>query len=378
MESTGNYWQTLFSALQSNGFEVILVDGRQTKSLRKKTDVQDARAIYQMHSLGLLSGCFLPEELTQQIRVYHRHRSKLVVESSGLSNRIQQSLRLMNIRLDNVLSDVMGKSGKAMIRAILGGERAPKELSKLADSRVKKSPQEIEDSLVAHWKDEQLYILQDCFSAYESLEKRIEETDNRIKEILEGHCQYEIPESKKLTKKRVKKNQHNIGLEKLSYQYYGVDLFSIPSVSHGLVLTLISELGNGYEKFSTSKEFTSYLRLAPNNRISGGKKISGKVPRGKNPLAIAFRNAANTVGQQKSGPLARFFKRKAYQKGRRAAITATARKMATIVWNMLSKKEAYLPMSNEVYEGKIKKRAILNMQGKMKRMGIDISELKVA
>ena len=99
MESTGSYWQTLFSALQCCGFKVILVDGKQTKNLKKKTDVKDARAIYQLHSLGLLSGCFLPDQLTEQIRVYHRHRSNLIRESSRLSNRMQQAMRLMNIRL---------------------------------------------------------------------------------------------------------------------------------------------------------------------------------------------------------------------------------------------------------------------------------------
>ncbi len=378
MESTGSYWQTLFSALQSNGFNVILVDGRQTKNLKNKTDIKDARSIYQLHSLGLLSGCFLPDELTEQIRVYHRHRGNLIEESSRLSNRMQQSMRLMNIRLDSVLSDIMGQSGKAIIQALLNGEREPQKLSTLVNYRVKKSKQEIEDSLEGQWKDEQLYVLGDCFTTYLQLEERIKQIDQKIKEILEMHCRYDLPKDIKLTKKQTKKNQTKIGLEALSYQYYGVDLFAIPSVSHGLVLTLISEMGHGYNKFSTSKEFTSFLRLAPNNKISGGKKISGRVPKGKNTLGKALRNAANTVSKQKSGHLVTFFKRKAFQKGRAAAITATARKLATILWNMLDKKDSYKPMSNEVYTGKIKKRAIINMKNKMKRLGININEIKAA
>ena len=161
----------------------------------------------------------------------------------------------------------------------------------------------------------------------------------------------------------------------MSYAYYGVDLYSIDGVSHNLVMTIISELGYGYTKFSTSKEFTSYLRLAPNNKISGGKKISGKIPKGKNALAKAFRNAANTIGNKKSGALNSFFKKKAYQKGRGAAITATARKLATIVWNMLTYKEEYKPMSEVVYKDKIKQKVIANINNNMRRLGIDIDDL---
>lgn len=141
-------------------------------------------------------------------------------------------------------------------------------------------------------------------------------------------------------------------------------------------MTIISELGHGYKKFSTSKEFTSYLRLAPNNKISGGKLLPGKTPKGKNILGKAFRDAANTVGLKKTGSLNAFFKRKAYQKGRGAAITATARKLAVIVWNMLMYKTDYNPMNEEIYAEKIKQRAILNINKKIKRLGITYEEIE--
>jgi len=136
------------------------------------------------------------------------------------------------------------------------------------------------------------------------------------------------------TKKQLGKNQINIGLQNLAYQYYGVDLFAIDNVSYNLVMSIISEIGTGLDKFGTSKEFCSWLRLAPNNKISGGKILSSRTPKGKNNLAIAFRNAANTISRTKQGYLQAFFKRIAYKKGRGAAITATARKLATIVYNM--------------------------------------------
>jgi hypothetical protein len=142
-------------------------------------------------------------------------------------------------------------------------------------------------------------------------------------------------------------------------------------------MTIISELGDGYKKFSSSKEFASYLRLAPNNKISGGKKLPGRTPKGKNILGKAFRDAANTVGLKKNGSLNAFFRRKAYQKGRGAAITATARKLAVIVWNMLMYKQDYSPMSEKLYDEKIKQKAIANINRKIKRLGISHEELRL-
>lgn len=371
MESTGSYWQTLFGALQQAGFDVILVDGKQTKSLKKKTDVKDARSIYQLHSLGLLQGCFLPDEQTNNVRVYYRHRSKLIEESTRLSNRMQQAMRLMNIRLDNVLNDIMGVSGRRIIEAIINGERDAKQLASLADKRVRKTKEEIEKGLEGQWNEAQIFVLQDCYDTYQQIQHRVKKIDQQIKSLLEQNQTYQIPEDKPLKKKKVGKNQIDIQLQKLSYSQYGVDLFEIPNVGYNLVMTIISEIGTGFHKFSTSKEFTSYLRVAPNNRISGGKKLSGRTPKGSNALGIAFRNAANTVSNQKSGSLKSFFNRKSYQKGRAVAITATARKLATIVWNMITHKEDYVPMDQEIYEDKVKRKAIANMKRTMKRLGID-------
>jgi len=370
MESTGSYWQTLFSALQSAGFKVILVDGKQTKSLRKKTDIKDARAIYQLHTLGLLTGCFLPDQVTEKIRVYYRHRNNLIQESSRLTNRMQQAMRLMNIRLDNVLSDITGQSGRRIIESIISGQTDPITLSKLADKRVRKTSIEIQNSLQGHWKEEQIFVLKDCYEAFLQLQDRILQIDNEIKQILEEVPRHPVP-PQGITKKSVRKNQINIGLEQLSYSYYGVDLFAIPSVSYNLVMTLISEIGLGISRFSTSKEFSSYLRLAPNNRVSGGRRISGRTPKGKSSLAIAFRNAANTITKQRSAnPLLSFFQRKAVQKGRSAAITATARKLASIVWHMITHNQQYTPVQYETYSKQIKRKAISNIKRKMKRLGI--------
>lgn len=381
MESTGNYWQSLFSSLQSAGFEVMLVSGHQTKNVRAKTDVKDCMWIQKLHSLGLLRGCFMPDRYTSRIRTVHRHRSSLTEESVKMVNKMQKSLRLMNVRLDVVVSDITGKTGMSILESILKGERDGKVLSNLADPRVKKSREEIARALEGTWEEELLFELGHCYDLYRFLEEKIRSCDKKIEGILNEFTQeVSIGEEEKSTLeqyRRVRK-QPDINLPELSYKMYHVDLFSIESVSYGTVLSLISEIGYGIYEFKTAKQFASFLRLAPNNRISGGKVISSRTPKGANRFALTLRNAANSIDKQKDGALTRFFKRIAYKKGRGAAITATARKLAVIIWNMIVKREPYKPMDVEEYQERIKEKTVTYIKKKISSLGLSKEELMVA
>lgn len=381
MESTGSYWQTLFAALQDAGFEVLLVSGHQTKNVRAKTDVKDCQWIQKLHSLGLLRGCFLPGSEISRLRTVYRHRQSLIEQSSKMSNKMQKNLRLLNIRLDVVLSDITGKSGMNIIEAILQGETDSRVLAGLADGRVKKSKKEIADALQGHWgKEDLLYELRDCYDIYCFLQNKIARADQKIEELLTGlnaESEFEPPRTP-LAKKQAKgKNQPRFNLSLLSYQYYGVDLMAIDSISSSTVLALLSEIGDGIYRFKTSKEFVSWLRLAPNNRISGGKVISSRTPKGANKFGLALRNAANTIDNKKEGALVSFFKRIAYKKGRGAAITATARKLATIIYSMIILQEEYRPMGSAEYQEIIKRKRIRSIKKMMKNSNILIDELSM-
>ena len=177
MESTGSYWQSLFFALQNAGFEAVLVSGHQTKNVRAKTDVKDCVWIQKLHSLGLLRGCFLPDKDTVKMRNIQRHRKSLIEESSKMVNKMQKALRLMNLRLDVVINDITGKTGMAIMKAILDGQRDGKRLAKLADPRIRRSQKEIAQALVGHWQDELLYELQDCYEIYQLLQHKIKGCD---------------------------------------------------------------------------------------------------------------------------------------------------------------------------------------------------------
>lgn len=369
MESTGSYWQVLFSTLQLEGFDVRLVDGKQTKNYKKKTDYQDARAIYQLHRLGFLSACFLPDRFTNALRTLYRYRGVLREENTRCINRMQKCMRLMNFRIDNIINDVVGKSGQRLISSIISGNVDPAHLVSLIDSRVRKTEKELIKGCTGQIDEIQVFLLSDAFNAYHNNFERISHIDRKIKQLLENHLKH-IP-SKIGTKKNVGKNQINIGLQNLAYRYYGVDLFAIESVSYNVVMTLISEIGKGLDKFETSKEFCSWLRLAPNNRISGGKTLSSRTPKGKNPLAQALRNAANTISRSKKGYLQAFFKRIAFKKGRASAITATARKLATIIYSMIKYQNEYKPVDANMVSQRIKKKVIQNIKNKLSRLNID-------
>lgn len=183
MESTGTYWQTLYSCLQEAGFEVVL-SNNYIKDPQRKTDTKDARWRQRLHSLGLLKGAFIPSLAIERIRTYHRQRESIVALAAGCQLRMQKALRLMNIRLDIALSDITGLSGMRMLEAIVHGERSGQKLASLAHATVKKSGEEIADALQGQWKDEQLFILADELQAYKTYQERIAAYDKKIEELL--------------------------------------------------------------------------------------------------------------------------------------------------------------------------------------------------
>lgn len=350
MESTGNYWQNLHAVLISKGFEVILCNGKFTKNIKgKKTDVKDCQWIQKLHSLGLLSSSFLPDEDTEILRTFTRHRYNLIKQSSCATKKMQKYLRLMNIRLDVVVKDVVGLTGLKIIKAIAMGEKDPQKLASLRHYNCKKSEEEIAKALHSNGRKDFLYALKDELETYEFIQKKIRECDDQITDKLDDIIGKD-PEKKehyidKKAYKRINKNTpKDIDINLKSYQMFkGIDLLSIEGVSYNTVLTIMSEVGcDGIKKFKTAKHFTSWLRLAPNNKVSGGKVLSSKIGKGSSRLKIALRNAANAIGNLKdSTPLRDFFHRINFRKGRVSAITATARKLAVIIWNMLTKGIAY-------------------------------------
>jgi transposase len=367
MESTGTYWQNLYAVLLAKGFQVILCNGKFTKNIKgKKTDIKDCQWIQKLHSLGLLSSSFLPDGKTEQLRTYCRHRSNLIHTAASTSKKMQKYLRLLNLRLDVVVKDICGLTGQNIIRAICSGETNPEILAQLRHGNCRKSEEEIARALQSNGRTDYLFALQQELETYDHLQKKISECDNMIGQMLneiidnDDNKRQHFIESK--PHKRINKNTpKDIDLNLKSYQMFeGTDLLAIEGMSFATVLSLMSEVGiEGIKKFKSAKHFCSWLRLAPNNKISGGKVLSSRVPKGSNRLKIALRNAANAIGNLKeSTPLRDFFHRINFRKGRVSAISATARKLAVIIWNMLVKGIAYSNPSGYLYLDQKRKLAV--------------------
>ena len=317
MESTGNYWQTLYIALEKAGFEVFLVCGNQTKNVKgRKTDVQDCQWIQWLHSVGMLSHSFIPSEAVSDLRIYSRQRLKYIQTQTRIVNQIQRDLRAMNLRLEVALNDVTGKSGLKIIEAILSGERNSVVLANLVDWRVKKSKEEIAHSLEGNWHEGYLFVLNQHHREYLQNRELINECELAIESILKAYLSdSEISaDSAPLHKKASKKNKQTpcVDLQKYSFQYFGgVDLLAIEGVNQNTVLTLMAEVGTDITKFYSANAFGNWLHLCPNERITGGKVISNHTKRGSNPLSQALKSAVNAIGNLKTGShLCTFFFRR--------------------------------------------------------------------
>ena len=381
MESTGSYWQTLFDPLQKAGFHVELVNGNQTKNVQgKKTDIIDCLWIQKLHSLGLLSGSFLPQVQIQELRTYFRHRQHLIGQCSRYNNKMQKALRLMNIRLDIAVNDIMGLSGRTIIDAILAGETDPVKLANMVNYRVMKSKTEIGEALAGNGREDLMFELRSCLSLYDTHLEKIKECDQAMEQAIQNVLEQSQENYQKETlaraNKQKKKHSPEFDVEALSYQYYGVNLMEIPSIGVNTVLSVLTQIGPDIHKFPSAKHLCSWLRLAPNNKVTGGKVISSRTPKGKNALALALRQAANSVGHQKNGELAAFFKRIAFKKDRPSAITATARKLVTIIFNMITKKESYKPKDQKPITTKAKNSMIKNIRTKIKALELTKEQLE--
>ncbi len=357
MESTGTYWQNLFSTLQEAGIVVTLCNGKFTKNIKgKKTDVIDCQWIQKLHTLGLLSGSFLPDSITEQLRTYCRHRLNLIAVAADCTRKMQKYLRLLNVRLDIVVRDVTGITGMAIIEAICNGETSPEKLASLRNGNCRKSEEEIAKALQSNKRPDLLFALKQELHLYKQYQLQIADCDMEVQKAIQqsintDESRQQLKTTNKPHKRLNKNAPKNFDLNQLSYQYFnGIDLMAIEGVSHSTVIALMSEIGyDGIKKFDTAKQFASWLRLSPNTKKTGGKIISSHLPKGSNRLKIALRNAANAIGNLKDTHLSDFFRRISFRRGRASAISATARKLAVIIRNMILKKVPYKPPTDYLF-----------------------------
>jgi transposase len=353
MEATGVYWIPLFELLERRGFEVFLVDPRQTKQVtgRPKSDIHDCQWIQRLHSYGLLAPSFRPSDEVCVLRGYIRQRQTLIGNAAQAIHRIQKALEQMNVKLTEAVSDVTGTTGMLILKAILRGERDPEKLAKYRYQNCKRSEAEIARALQGNWREEHLFALKQAVAAYEFDRRQLRECDDAIAKYLktmEDKSGGEVLEPKP-AKTKYWPTVPTFDARGLLFQVSGNDLTLIEGIDQNSALVILSEIGFDMSKWATEKHFTSWLGLSPQHRGSGGKIKNRRVRGGANRAARALRMAAQGCHHAKNA-MGAFYRRIQARAGGAKAVVATARKIAERIYRMLKYGEAYVRQAVNAYE----------------------------
>lgn len=379
LQSTGVYWIPVYDILEAAGLEVYLVNARETKNLPgRKTDVQESQWLMKLHTYGLLRNSFRPSQEIRTMRTYWRQRQDLVRSAVRHIQRMQKALTQMNIQLANVLSDISGKSGQAIIHAILEGERDPYELAALCNANVKASEEEIAHSLEGNWQADLLFLLRQEQAGYEFCQKQMAECDAQLQQYLaqrkDRSAGASLPEEKRKRREhRNKKNHPQFDVREQLFRTTGTDLTQIDGIDVLTAMTVISEAGWDMSKWPSEHHFVSWLRLSPDNRVSGDRVIGkGRLPT-NNRLNVVLRMAASTLRQSDSY-LGAQFRRLKRRLDAPVAIKAMAAKLARLIYRMLRYGMRFVDQGAEVYEAAHHQREIHYLKRKAASLGFQIIE----
>lgn len=376
MESTGVYWIPLFQILERRGFEVKLVNAHFVKTVPgRKSDVLDCQWLQQLHTYGLLSGSFRPDDEVCVLRSYIRQRDNLIRSTSTHVLRMQKALTQMNLQLHKVISDITGVTGLAIIRAIVAGERNPQVLAALKHSRIQSSTAKIAAALTGDYRSEHVFVLQQELSLWEFYQAQIAACDAQIEQCLNQFTpKVDLAQAPLPKPKRCQRNSGNapdFDLRTHLYRISGVDFTRIDGLGVLTVQTILSEVGLDPTRFPTVKHFTSWLGLCPGSRITGGKVKSSQTRRVVNRAANAFRMAAQCLRNSPTA-LGAFYRRLRSRLGAPKAITATAHKLARLFYLLWTTRGEYTDPGENYYEQHYQQRVVKHLKKKAQALGFDL------
>jgi transposase len=375
MEATGVYWFSLYDMIEQAGIDVCLVNGREVKNVPgRKSDVEDCQWIQQLHSFGLLRPCFIPDDLTRQLRTYTRLRRDHLSLSTQHIQHMQKAMDLMNVKLHNVISQITGKSGMRILKAIISGNHNPEELASLCEESIlRKKKNLVISSLYGNFRDDYIFSLKQAVEAYEFYQQKVLECDKKIQQLLDMITK-DIPAPPEI--KPPKRIRHNVPQiddlhEKLMKLTGGKDPSQITGLTDKTLMELIGEVGTDFSQWKTVKHFTSWLCLAPGKHQSGKKnKRSNK--KGHTKAGQIFKNAAYSLANSKYSAVGQFYRRIRASKGSLIAIKATARKIAVLFFNIMTKGIEFVEKGIIAYQQKVKEQQLKRLQKQAKRMGLKL------
>jgi hypothetical protein len=373
MESTGVYWVPLFEVLEERGFKVKLVDARKVKNVSgRKSDVLDCQWLQQLESYGLLQGAYRPSDEIVVLRAYMRQRGMLVKSAASHILHMQKALQQMNLRLDNVVSDITGQTGMRILKAIIRGERDVAKLGAMRDRNCKATAEVIAQSLVGNYRQEHLFALKQAVELFEIYQEKIRECELEMGNYLRTLS------GKRADKPPIagnpKRQRMSFNVRDYAYRLTGVDLFRVQGFNSQTVLQIISEVGVDLSGFASEKQFASWLSVSPNRRVSGGKVLSSRTKASNNRAAQAFRQAAVSVARSES-ELGAYYRRMQARKGPGAAITATAHKLARLYYSLVKQGQEYEEGRAEAYQERQRERVVSSLRKRAKGLGYELVEI---
>ncbi len=391
MEATGIYWLSLYDKLEAAGIEVYLVDPHAVKAVPgRKSDWMDCQWLQKLHTYGLLAKAFRPDAPIRRLRTLTRQRTELVMCGGAHQQHMEKALISMNLQLGLAVSDIIGETGLRIIRAILDGQRDPKELVKLRDPRCRKSSvAEMEAALTGTYDDEQLFVLQQSLKAWEFYQKQMAECDPRIEKALAAipkalpapqpapvkavpAAHNPTPKSKRIDSGH---NAPTINFTEALRRICGVDLMKVCGLNLLSVLMLIGEIGVDMSRWRSARAFSSWLGLCPATDISGGKVLSRRTRKVKNRASTILRLAAWAAGKTDTW-IGRFYRRVKMRRGAPKAVTATARKLACVIYHLLKYQEEFVLLDTSIYEAKAQEHRMRRLRKEAKSMGFNLVEIE--
>lgn len=376
LESTGVYWIPVYEVLESRGFKVWLVDARQVKYVPgRKSDVQDCQWLQKLMSLGLLRAAWRPAAEVCVVRAVARSREVLLTQQASWVQRMQKALVQMNIQLTEVISDVMGQTGQAIIRDIVAGQRDPRVLARHRHRRIKASEQQIVKALTGNWREEHLFVLAQALAMYDDIARHLAECDAKLQALLAERGAHTLDLGK--APRAGSKTRAQFDVRQHLANWAGVDLTRINGLGPDSVMKILSEIGPDLSRFQNVKHFCSWLGLAPATKISGGKVLSASTKRSANRVRQALKMAAMSLAHSDSA-LGAFHRRLCARMDKPRANTATAHKLARMVYFMMTRGEAFVDQGQQRYEEQQRQRSIAALKRRAAALGFQINPVGAA
>jgi transposase len=390
MESTGMYWVALAQKLEEAGIDYVLVNARHLRCVPgRKTDVKDCQWLRQLHTYGLLNGSFRPQPQICVLRALMRHRENLTQSAGAQLQHMQTALGLMNVHLHHAVSDLNGETGMRIVEAILAGERDPKKLVQLRDNQcTKTTAEELEAALEGDWRPEHLFVLKQALETYRHLLEQLAACDREVEKVLaelmplmaeanppQAPANPPAAAQKKTRAKKFYARKHGTGLKKdLTAELQricGVDLTRVVGLNVLAVLIIISEIGLDMSRWRNGRAFSSWLGLCPGNKISGGRILSSRTVKVVSRVATLLRTVAPAVGRSDTW-LGMFHRRMRARLGPAGANTATAHKLACVIYHLLKYREDYIDVDQLVYETKLRAFRMKKLQKQAEELGFQL------